>query len=228
MAVKRPGRRRPAPVVGVAVAFLLLLTLATARPGDASLYPPAPADAVTVYLVDNGYHTDLALPRAALAGHRSGLAAGQASQRPWVLIGFGDARYFMDSGMSAGRALDGLGALLGMGHQAAIRFDGLPDAPDKVYAGGVRPIRISKAGLAQTILRIDRALSAAADGGPVQIMAPHEPQSAYFRSPERFSLAHLCNHWTGELLSAAGLPTTPVLDTTPATLKLDLDLRARP
>ena len=151
MAVKRPGRRRPAPVVGVAVAFLLLLTLATARPGDASLYPPAPADAVTVYLVDNGYHTDLALPRAALAGHRSGLAAGQASQRPWVLIGFGDARYFMDSGMSAGRALDGLGALLGMGHQAAIRFDGLPDAPDKVYAGGVRPIRISKADVCKVI-----------------------------------------------------------------------------
>ena len=53
-----------------------------------------------------------------------------------------------------------------------------------------------------------------------------DPDEAFFASVERFSLVHLCNDWTAELLNAAGLPTTPVLDTLPAGLWLDLQLRA--
>jgi hypothetical protein len=61
---------------------------------------------------------------------------------------------------------------------------------------------------------------------PVFTPSQHDPGEAFFRSREDFSLVHLCNHWTAELLSAAGLPTTPVLDTLPAGLRLDLRLRA--
>ena len=50
----------------------------------------------------------------------------------------------------------------------------------------------------------------------------------FFVSGEGFSLVHLCNHWEAELLHAAGLPTTPVLDTLPAGLVLDLKLRSSP
>ena len=54
----------------------------------------------------------------------------------------------------------------------------------------------------------------------------HAAGEAFFKSSEGFSLAHLCNHWTAGLLVAAGLPMTPVLDTLPAGLRLDLRLRS--
>ena len=66
-----------------------------------------------------------------------------------------------------------------------------------------------------------------AGGQPVRIAGAAPPDTAFFRSVEPFSLIHLCNHWTAELLNAAGLPTTPVLDTIPAGLRLDLRMRAK-
>ncbi len=65
-----------------------------------------------------------------------------------------------------------------------------------------------------------------AGGGPVMAPIRREPGEAFFASSESFSLIHLCNHWTADLLHAAGLPVTPVLDVLPVGLALDLDLRA--
>ena len=57
-----PGRFLIAALIGL-VAALWTLT----RPGDPALYPvPSGQPSVTVYLLDNGFHTDLAVPRAAL------------------------------------------------------------------------------------------------------------------------------------------------------------------
>lgn len=57
-----PGRFLIAALIGL-VAGLWTLT----RPGDPALFPAPPNEAgVTVYLIDNGFHTDLAVPRAAL------------------------------------------------------------------------------------------------------------------------------------------------------------------
>jgi len=63
-------------------------------------------------------------------------------------------------------------------------------------------------------------------GAPTMSPIHRDPGEAFFASRERFSLLHLCNHWTAELLNAAGLPVTPVLDTLPAGLGVDLRLRA--
>jgi hypothetical protein len=43
---------------------------------------------------------------------------------------------------------------------------------------------------------------------------------------ETFNIFNDCNHWVARLLSAAGLPTAPVLATLPQGLLLDLKLRA--
>ena len=52
----------------------------------------------------------------------------------------------------------------------------------------------------------------------------------FFSSRETFWVGHLCNHWTAELLSAAGLPVRPlraatsgeVMRTAARAAKLDL------
>ena len=216
--------RRLSPVAGMAVLGLVLATLATAREGDARLYPPAPEHAVTVYLVDNGFHTDLAVPSSALAGHLAGRAAAIATRRPWVLVGYGDRRFFTQQGMSVARALDGLRALFVPGNPSILRFDGLAASPDRVYADGVRPLRLSPEGLHRIAVAIDTSLARDAAGSPIPVPAPPEPDSRFFAARAPFSLIHLCNHWTAELLNAAGVPTMPVLDTLPAGLKLDVDL----
>ena len=41
-----------------------------------------------------------------------------------------------------------------------------------------------------------------------------------------FHMFKVCNHWVADMLSAAGLPVTPVLDTVPPGLLLDLRMRA--
>ena len=79
---------------------------------------------------------------------------------------------------------------------------------------------------AALLARADRGFRLGPDGQPVISVAAHEAGEQYFQSGEGFGLLHLCNHWVGELLGAAGVPTTPVLDTLPAGLVLDLKLRA--
>jgi uncharacterized protein (TIGR02117 family) len=177
--------------------------------------------------VDNGFHTDLALPAQALAGHLAGRAAAAVTRRPWVMVGYGDRRFFIEQGLSPRRVADGLRSLFRPGNAAALRFDGLAASPDRVYADGVRRITVSPEGLAAIAAAIDASLARGRMGAPVPVPAPAEPDSGFFAATQPFSLIHLCNHWTAELLNAAGLPTTPLLDVLPQGLKLDLAIRAR-
>jgi Protein of unknown function (DUF2459) len=144
---------------------------------------------------------------------------------PWVLIGWGDARFYEASSSALSRIPDGMAALIG-GRPTVVHLEGVWGQPDLVWRTGVRPITLSQAGLAALLARADRSLILNYAGAPVISPIHREPGEAFFASRERFSLVHLCNHWTAELLHAAGLPTTPVLDTVPAGLRLDLGLRA--
>ena len=221
-------RLRSGRIAAALVAGLLLLTLVTAKGGDPKLYPPRAGDAVTLYLIDNGFHSDLAIPRALLIEHGGpvGRAASLATADPWVMLGWGDERFYEEEGASLERALDGLRALFAPDNRAVVHLEGVPENPTLAWRGGVHPITVSKAGLAALLARADRSFALGPDGEPLRSPALREPDEMFFESGERFSLVHLCNHWTAELLNAAGLPVTPVLDTLPAGLWLDLRLRA--
>ncbi len=220
-------RARWGGVAGVVALSLLLLTLATAKGGDSALYPAKPGQGVTVFLVDNGWHSDIAVPTAAIEARGDALAAAarQTSPAPWMLIGWGDAGFYEASSPALSRVPDGLAALLG-GRPTVVHLEGAFAAPDRTWGRGVRPITLSRAGLAALLSRADRSLAPGPGGAPVMSPIRRVPDEAFFASGERFSALHLCNHWTAELLSAAGLPVTPVLDTLPAGLALDLQLRA--
>jgi hypothetical protein len=141
------------------------------------------------------------------------------------MVGWGDAKFYMATSPVRDRLGDALSAALG-GRPTAVHLEGVWARPDQVFRGGVNRITLSSAGEAALLARIDRSFARDAAGAPIDLHAPRPAGEAFFASVEGFSLFHMCNHWTAGLLNAAGLPTTPVLDTLPAGLVLDLSLRA--
>ena len=224
-----PGRFLIAALIG-AIAALWTLT----RPGDPALYPAALDEAgVTVYLLDNGFHTDLAVPRAALIEGGGALAEATASLAPgdWVLVGWGDATFYVDQSPISARLADGARAFFKPGNASVVMLD--PETSDparRFMPEDRRRLRLSAAGLAGLRARIEASLETDAAGRPVVAAARPGDDARFFRSRETFWIGHLCNHWTAELLSAAGLPVRPyravtsgeVMRTAEAAAKLDL------
>ncbi len=227
----RSARRARASATTLAAILLLLiaLTLATSRHGDARLYPPPAGAGVTLFVVDNGFHSDLAIPRAVLIAHGgpAGRATALASTEPWVLVGWGDEGFYEGEGFSAARIVDGLAALAGLHRRTVVHLEGHPASPDRTWRDGVHRIAVSTAGLDALLARLDQSFALDAGGGPIRLLFRRTPGEMFFAGRGHFSALHLCNHQTAALLAAAGLPTTPVLDTLPAGLVLDLKLRAR-
>ena len=215
------------PFGAVLLLLIIVLTLATARTGDPKLYPPKAGDGQAIWLIDNGFHTDLILPRAAVMAHGGPLAAAaaQTSSAPWVMVGWGDARFYEDASPWQGRLVDAGRAALG-GRATTVHLEGVPQRPDLAWAEGVHRIAVSSAGLAALMARIDRSFALGKSGAPVALDVPRQSGEAFFASGEGFSGVHDCNEWTSDVLSAAGLPMTPVPDAIPAGMWLDLKLRS--
>jgi len=167
------------------------------------------------------------IPRAVIGAHGGPIAAAAARTGgdPWVMVGWGDARFYEATTPWLGRLFDALRAGFG-GRPTVVHLEGVWERPDQVWKSGVRRIPLSSAGVAALLARADRAFALGPDGAPLFVPEPRDANEAFFESGESFSALHLCNHWTAELLNAGGLPTTPVLDTLPAGLALDLRLRA--
>jgi Protein of unknown function (DUF2459) len=210
-------------LAGAVVVLAALVFLLVRHPRDPALYPPAPgAEAVDVFVVDNGFHSDLVLPTARLKalGGPSAEALKALPPTPYVTVGWGDAKFFADTSPAQGRLLDGLRALFAPNNLALIRFEPLSRPPEQAYVETVMRLRLSQAGFQRLAARLDHSFT------PQVRLAPPLPQgpldARYFESRERFSLVHLCNHWTGQLISAAGVPTRPLLDTLSGGLDFDL------
>lgn len=211
---------------GLAVLFVVA-AFVTARPGDRRLYP-ATADPVAAYVLNYGFHTDIALPvDAVLArGGRLAEAARLAGNWRWLVIGWGDESFYTGTGMSLERAGDGLRALFWPGNKSVIRFTGLNTAPDRAYRNThVGKLALSREGFEAMAASIEASL-VSEPGQPLAPSGMRDMPGVFFASRESFSILRMCNNWTSDQLDAAGLPTTPMVDGLSALLALDLSWRA--
>jgi hypothetical protein len=208
-----------------ALILALLYALFLGKPGDGRLWPVPPGDAaVTVWVVDNGFHSNLVVETARLRSSAGATARAMAAvpAGPWTQVGWGDARFYVETGSGPRRALDGLRSLFAPRNASAVMLEPLSARPDRYWKTGVTPVRLSEEGFRRLVARVDRSFRT--DGaGKVQLYARRDG-ARFFRSVETFSIMHLCNHWTAELLHEAGLPVRPVMDTVGAGLALDLKL----
>jgi uncharacterized protein (TIGR02117 family) len=232
--------RRWARRTGLALLALLLIVIAaafaTARHADPALWPPRAGEpAVQAFVVSNGYHTGIALPRAALAdvaGAR-GLAALIAvaqrfNQYQWLEIGWGDENFYRHvptiGDLTLPRALR---ALFQPGNRSVLHVVGVTGDLARVFpVADVIAVPLSRAGFERLLRKLDATFSAPQDGALPDAGPGLYGPSLFYPATGTFSIWHVCNHWIGDLLDAAGLPTTPVVDTFATGLLLDLRWRA--
>ena len=211
------SRRREKTVLAPMIAAGVIGTLAAlwtwTAPGDPALWPGmAEGPGVEISLLDNGFHTDLAVPRAALEARGGPLAEAVKSLPPgdWILIGWGDAKFYVDQSPISDRLPDGARAFFRPGNPSVIMLDPTQRDPRQTFAeDGRRDFRLSAAAFDAMAAHVEASLDLSS-GGPRIAAARAGDDARFFASREHFSIGHLCNHWTAGVLNAAGMETRPV------------------
>jgi len=197
-------------IAGLIGALAALWTWTT--PGDPGLSLKAGEDGVAVYLLDNGFHTDMVVARAALSETPGPLSDAVATldAGEWILVGWGDAKFYVDQSPISSRLPDGARAFFAPGNASVLmlRPETLP--PEQAFLpDGRRRLLFSPAAFQAMRARIEASLDLSRGAPYVAATRPGDPVR-FFASREPFSILHLCNHWAGEVLAAAGLPIRPV------------------
>ena len=207
-----PVRLIVAAVVG---AFAGLLTWQTSGGVDVA---SRGSEAVTIHLLDNGFHTDLALPRDALEARGGPLAEAVRTLGPgdWVLVGWGDAKFYVDQSPIANRLPDGARAFFRPGNPSVVMLDPEARDPRRLFAEeGRASLTISPVAFDRMAGRIEASLDLST-GKPSIAAARSGDDARFFASRETFSILHLCNHWTASVLAAGGVAIRPVRSITSA------------
>lgn len=208
-----------------AVLGLLAAGWTATRAGDPALRPATVGDGVTIHLLDNGFHTDLAVPREALTARPGPLAEAVRALGPgdWILIGWGDATFYVDQSPIADRLPDGARAFFRPGNASVVMLDPVARDPRRsVPATGRRSLSLSPAGFEAMARRIEASL--ALSGGRAMVDARRPGDDAVFlASTETFWIGHLCNHWSAEVLNAGGLAVRPFRSVTSAEVMAAID-----
>jgi len=225
--------------LGIAVAAVGLVAVAvlTARSGDPALWPPPPdAPRVEIFVVSHGYHSGLVLPREAMAdgaSQRGHTALGAVSQRfadyRSLEIGWGDEGFYRHvpdvASLTVGLAVR---ALFRPGNPSVVHVVGLPRHVREMFPrSDIVRLELSGDGFARMLEALEASFGKGEGGVAAEPLGRglYGP-SLFYRGVETFHVFNVCNHWVGRLLSAAGLPSAPLLATLPPGLFFDLKWRA--
>lgn len=176
----------------------------TPPPVDAVPAAAPPAGAAAVAIVDRGWHTDIALPAAALSRPIAGVARAFPGAR-YLVFGFGDRVFYMSReetfGQTVAAMFPGPGVIL---------VTGLRASPAEAFgADHVVTLGVTCAELAAITGYLQRALATPPDGLPQRLDDGPYPGSVFYASSESYDLFHDCNRWTLAALGSGGLPAHP-------------------
>jgi len=230
---------------GLAIAFGVLLLFAiwmlggaaliTARPADPMLWPPRDGHTVEVYVVSNGYHAGLALPRDVLAEFASGrgypaliAVAQRFAAFDWIEFGWGEREFYQSVPTVGDMNLRlALRALFYPGNKTVVHVVGISGAPTDAFKAEMLKVPLSRNGFDQMLAKLDATFVPPQSGVLPDLGRGLYGPSLFYPATGTFSAFRVCNHWIGDLLGAAGLPTAPVLATLPVGLTLNLRWRAK-
>jgi uncharacterized protein (TIGR02117 family) len=221
----------------IAVGLFVAVTIATARFGDRSLWPPAlGAPTSEIFVVSHGYHSGIILQRSALADAASrrglpalGVVASRFAGFDRVEIGWGDERFYREVPTVGSLTVPlALRALLRPGNPSVLHVVGIANHPRAAFANSdIVRVKLGAIGFERLLDKLDASFARGQNGLIPEPLGPGlYGTSLFFRANGTFHLFHVCNHWIADLLDAAGVPTAPVVATLPAGLLLDLEWRS--
>lgn len=162
--------------------------------------PPGPA---VVYVVDSGWHTDIALPVGEMAAPLARLELAYPAAR-YLDFGFGERRYFMASDPTVG---DALGALFPS--RSVVLMTALAVPPPVAFGNSrVVAVHVSNAGAAAIQAAIWGDLAKSAAGEPIALGSGPFAGSEFFAARGTYDVFSTCNTWTVAMLRAGGLPVS--------------------
>src|SRR5579883_160292 len=224
-----------ATLLAILTLALIVATVATARWGDAALYPPAAgAPSVRIMVVHNGYHAGIVLPRVAVAKLAGGRGEGaliavttRFAAYGWLEIGWGEEEFYRHvptpGDVTLGLALR---ALFRPHNPSVLHVVGVSDPRGQFVGSPMAELELSDAGFARLVAKVDATFARGADGRPQDLGPGLYGPSLFYRAVGHFHIGHVCTQWVADMLDAAGVPTAPVLATMPQGLFLDLSTRA--
>ena len=226
--------------IGVGVIVLLAVCVIggaafiTARPADPLLWPARDDRVVDVYVISNGYHAGLALPReklAEFAGRRGYPALIAVTQRfaafDWIEFGWGE-REFYQSVPTVGE-IDwrlALRALFYPGNQSVVHVVGISGEPTQAVRAEMMKVPLSQDGFDRMLRNLDATFVPPQSGALPDLGRGLYGPSLFYPAKGAFRITRVCNHWVSDLLAAAGLPANPVLAILPQGLMFNLRWRA--
>jgi uncharacterized protein (TIGR02117 family) len=224
--------------IGIAsLAFLLLgLSFALRQPADPALYPPQ-SDAITIRVVDHGYHAGLILPRQALAELaeaesllRLSAALTVFSAFDHVEIGWGEENFYRSVPTASLAAIPHvLRAMLNPANNSVLHMVGFNGESRRAFpSSDLITLNLSPAGLRRMAHAMDIQFRVPPSGDIAPLGPGLYGPSAFFAARDRYHLFNTCNHWIGQMLALAGVPYAPVESFISAGLMADLRRRALP
>ena len=168
--------------------------------------PPVlpPLGGVGVTVIDRGWHTDLAIPAAAVSGPMAVVALDFPGVR-FLEFGFGDRAFFM----APDETVMGMMAALFPGPGIILVTALRVPAAEAYGADHAVTLPLSAGQLAGITAFIGRALEASPGDSPHRLGDGPYPGSAFYASSETYDAFHDCNHWTLAALRSGGLPANP-------------------
>jgi uncharacterized protein (TIGR02117 family) len=210
------------------------MSFALRQPADPALYPPQ-ADAITIRVVDHGYHAGLILPRQTLADMaaaerlpRLSAALAVFSAFDHVEIGWGEENFYRSVPTASLAAIPHvLRAMLNPVNSSVLHIVGFNGEARRAFpVSDLITLDLSLTGLRRMARAMDAQLRVPSSGEVVPLGPGLYGPSAFFAAQDRYHLFNTCNHWIGQMLALAGVPYAPVESVISAGLMANLRRRA--
>ena len=186
---------------------LLALTIACLLSACSAPGSPVTRADTLIYVIGRGWHTDIGLPAAEIAGPLTVLERRFPGVRV-LTIGFGDRRFVLTGDRSPLSLLKAL--LPGRG---ALLVTALSAPPQDAFgASHVVPLHISREDMTHLQARLWAEFQLSA-GEPIQLASGPYPGSLFYAASATYSGLYTCNTWTADVERAGGLrvPATGVV-----------------
>jgi len=167
-----------------------------------------PADGITVYLADNGIHTDIIMPARAEGLDWAPIvpptdAAAVPSGAQWVAFGSGEERVYLETPTWWDIRPRTAWAVL-TGSRRVLHVEWVDDP-----SYGEREIRLRPEEYRRLWAAVRADFQLGPGGRPVRIDHPgYDCCDAFYRATGRFNALRTCNSWTADKLRLAGVKTS--------------------